>query len=644
MSQHLGKYIIDSLIAEGGMAKIYRARTEGVGGIDKIVALKCMRNSMQENDEFVQMLLDEARITVRMTHKNIAQVYGLEHDGGTYFLAMEFIDGINLATLAQWVAQNRNGFPVEAVVFIIMEAAAGLSYAHRLTDDAGNPLGIVHRDVNPQNICISREGEVKLIDFGIAKSRQAYQQTVVGTIKGKFNYMSPEQARGNAVDQRTDIFALGAVMYELLCGKMLYPLTLDDATLRTKVRMADYEPIQTYMPNIPPILHKILDKALARDMTQRFATARDFLLALSQFFHDSCKVYDAISLSALAGHCIQDRVSGGQDTAGEVQKVIAPPPSGELNVLCMNDKTLDASVSALRSAVRNDSDQTLQDMELYAMIEEAPTALYSQNGFLEYQRQQEAAQKCRPDVSEIDRAVDLEMSGSSRDETVMLKLGSGVHGNDRNSRMAFGTRIRNALKGMMHKMLQLSEKSLLGIIALLVLFLVIIIVVVVAVVFRAGDAGETNRVTEETQVSILTMRVESQPTQAKIYLDGVDSGYKTPHDIPMNVSNVVLRLPYYQDKVVDFRDAHDAVVVVKMVPRRAKLEVDSNPSKAYVYINDVRQESQTPMYADVPIDRPLEIKVELDGYHRERRTVEWDDENEEKKTLTVELKPDRSGI
>ena len=310
----------------------------------------------------------------------------------------------------------------------------------------------------------------------------------------------------------------------------------------------------------------------------------------------------------------------------------------------MNDKTLDASVSALRSAVRNDSDQTLQDMDLYAMIEEAPTALYSQNGFLEYQRQQEAAQKCRPDVSEIDRAVDLEMSGSSRDETVMLKLGSGVHGNDRNTRMAFGARIKNALKGMMHKMLQLSEKSLLGIIALLVLFLVIIIVVVVAVVFRAGDAGETNRVTEETQVSILTMRVESQPTQAKIYLDGVDSGYKTPHDIPMNVSNVVLRLPYYQDKVVDFRDAHDAVVVVKMVPRRAKLEVDSNPSKAYVYINDVRQESQTPMYADVPIDRPLEIKVELDGYHRERRTVEWDDENEEKKTLTVELKPDRSGI
>ena len=109
MSQRLGKYIIDSLIAEGGMAKIYCARTEGVGGIDKVVALKCMQNSMQENDEFVQMLLDEARITVRMTHKNIGQVYGLEHDGNTYFMAMEYIDGVNLATLAKWVSQNRNG-------------------------------------------------------------------------------------------------------------------------------------------------------------------------------------------------------------------------------------------------------------------------------------------------------------------------------------------------------------------------------------------------------------------------------------------------------------------------------------------------------------------------------------------------------
>ena len=635
MAQHLGKYIIDSLIAEGGMAKIYRARTEGVGGIDKIVALKCMRNSMQENDEFVQMLLDEARITVRMTHKNIGQVYGLEHEGNTYFMAMEYIDGVNLATLAQWVAQNRNGFPIEAVVFIIMEVAAGLSYAHRLTDDNGNPLGIVHRDVNPQNICISKEGEVKLIDFGIAKSQAAYQQTVVGTIKGKFNYMSPEQARGNTVDQRTDIFALGAVMYELLCGRMLYPLTLDDVTLRTKSRMADYEPIDTYMPNLPPMLHKILDKALARDLTQRFATARDFLLALSQFFHDSCKVYDSISLSALVGHCLEDRTSGDPH-ADHAPKVVMAPPSGDMNLLGIDGKTVEASVSDIQSVIRNGRDVTARDMVLPDSIEDGPTTMISKDGFMQYKQRIEAEMNYKPDVSEIDRAIDLDMDQSHNFKTMMVKLDNV----DQKKAGDIGQKFKGGLKALTEKMSSLNEKSLVMIIGILIGVLVVI-AVMVAVIVKSSD-DDPKKVPSTNAVEILTMRVESQPDHATIYVNGVDSGYTTPHDIPMNVSNVILRLPYYQDKVVDFRDAKNSVVVVKMESRQAKLEIDSNPQKANVYINNVLQESQTPMYADVPIAEPLDIKIELAGYHRERRTVEWDDENEPKKSLSVELKPDKS--
>lgn len=634
MAQHLGKYIIDSLIAEGGMAKIYRARTEGVGGIDKIVALKCMRNSMQENDEFVQMLLDEARITVRMTHKNIGQVYGLEHEGNTYFMAMEYIDGVNLATLAQWVAQNRNGFPIEAVVFIIMEVAAGLSYAHRLTDDNGNPMGIVHRDVNPQNICISKEGEVKLIDFGIAKSQAAYQQTVVGTIKGKFNYMSPEQARGNTVDQRTDIFALGAVMYELLCGRMLYPLSLDDATLRAKSRMADYEPIDTYMPNLPPVLHKILDKALARDLTQRFATARDFLLALSQFFHDSCKVYDSISLSALVGHCIQDRHSG-EPRVEHAPKVIAAPISGDMGSI--DGKTVEASISDIESVIRNDRDTTAQDMTLLDNLEDGPTTMISKDGFLQYKQSVEAKMNYKPDVSEIDRAIDLEMDQSHTNKTMMVKLDNV----DQNPAGAAGEKLKGGIKALMDKGASLNEKSLITIIGVLVAVLIVIVLIVVFVA-RSPEDEEHKKGASANAVEILTMRVDSQPDHAAIYINGVDSGFTTPHDIPMNVSNVILRLPYYQDKVVDFRDAKNSVVVVKMESRQAKLEIDSNPQKANVYINNVLQESQTPMYADVPIAEPLDIKIELAGYHRERRTVEWDDENEPKKSLSVELTPDKS--
>ncbi len=638
MSQRLGKYIIDSLIAEGGMAKIYRARTEGVGGIDKVVALKCMQNSMQENDEFVQMLLDEARITVRMTHKNIGQVYGLEHDGNTYFMAMEYIDGVNLATLAKWVSQNRNGFPIEAVVFIIMEVAAGLSYAHRMTDDNGNPLGIVHRDVNPQNICISREGEVKLIDFGIAKSKQAFQQTVVGTIKGKFNYMSPEQARGNAVDQRTDIFALGAVMYELLCGRMLYPLSLDETTLRSKVRMADFEPIETYMPNIPPRLHKILNKALTRDVSQRFATARDFLLALSQFFHDSCKVYDSISLSALVDHCLKAPPVADKHLL-EHKPVVVAPPSGEMHVLGADAKTVDASVIDLQTAMAAERDTTIRDMTSPSSLEDGPTAMYSKDAFLEYQKKFEAEQKYKPGFSEIDRAIDLDIDKNGNDETLMMKL--GPVGNKSNS--DDGEEKSKERGGIIGKLYSMQEMTLAKI-GVGVMIVGVILAIITVVVSSVSSDEAPKAVKTLPAVEILTMRVESLPTHASIYINGVDSGFKTPHDIPMNVSNVILRLPYYQDQVVDFKDANNSVVVVKMVSREAKLFIDSEPQKANVYINNERQESQTPMYAEVPIAEPLDIKIELEGYHRERRTLEWGNENEDSKRLNVVLTPDRSDL
>ena len=193
-----------------------------------------------------------------------------------------------------------------------------------MTDDNGNPLEIVHRDVNPQNVCLSKEGEVKLIDFGIAKA-QTSNETQAGTIKGKFNYMSPEQARGERVDQRTDVFALGAVLYEMLCGHMLYPLSLDDTRLRTKSKMADFVPIENYLPNLPEKLRKILNKCLTRDINQRFASSRELLLALSQFSHDSCKLYDALNLSMLVEKCIANKKSKA-DSGTPSTHSVAPVP------------------------------------------------------------------------------------------------------------------------------------------------------------------------------------------------------------------------------------------------------------------------------------------------------------------------------
>lgn len=476
MGDILGKYRIDGLIAEGGMARIYRAKTEGIGGVDKVVALKCIKGAMSEDDNYVRMLLDEARITVRMTHKNICQVYGLEHDGDTYFMVMELVDGVSLFEIAHHLFGHNRVFPIEAAVFIAMEVCAGLSYAHRMTDDNGEPLGIVHRDVNPQNICISKEGEVKLIDFGIAKAKRATTETQVGTIKGKFNYMSPEQARGDRVDQRTDVFALGAVLYEMLCGHMLYPLTIDDMRLRTKTRMADFVPIETYLPNIPEKLRLIIAKALARDVNQRFASSRDFLLALTQFFHDSCKVYDSINLSLLVEKYLAQKNKNETVSPEQRKKVILRNDIDSPDLLVESgDTTVMNAAEARRIAMGSPAADTY------------PTAVYKQLHV------QERLLKSEPSLSSdcsVVRSVDLSVSTAGNDSTVMLNM-KDVNGGKSGIAGAVSGAFSRASEYFNRKIQTISEKTLAIVAVVLTILLIVAIVVFVQVRKSPYDSDAT---------------------------------------------------------------------------------------------------------------------------------------------------------
>ncbi len=649
MSQRLGKYIIESLIAEGGMARIYRAKTEGVGGIDKVVAIKCIRDTMRADDSFVQMLLDEARITVRMTHKNICQVYGLEHDGDTYFLVMEYVDGISLDKLFRWVLQTRGGLPIEAAVYIVMEVCAGLSYAHRITDDDDIPLGIVHRDVNPQNICLSKEGEVKLIDFGIAKAKKESTETQVGTIKGKFNYMSPEQARGDRVDQRADIFALGAVLYELLSGHMLYPLSLDDQHLRSKARMADFEPIENYVPNIPQKLKKILNKALARDLTQRFATSRDFLLALTQFSHDECDVYDSLNLSSLVKHCINDTPSMKSGLkkvpSNDVAKVQAPKfslsPSELANEL---DRTTDASITSIENSLeRSDtvSDLLRETDQLLGEIEDGPTALYKKSDFLAYE--QKASAKSKKDMTVINRLVDLEVDKPNDDETVMFKLNDVSQSNQSAPGILdkISHTIRPYLEKLSPNLSKVTEKTLHKIIIALTTILALVIIVIVAINNDDPQPSENIQITD-TQLtgSIL---IETEPSRSDIYIDGKRFDRKTPTDIPRNSKNVVIKHKFYQDQPVNLsKAAGEDQLTFKLVPITGQIFIKSSPIHARVYINDEVQQSETPMRREVKMDEETTIRVELAGYQPQKRTItpeSWETEDQTQQTVDFILKP-----
>jgi serine/threonine protein kinase len=215
--QRLGRYQLIKRLAIGGMAEIFLARVVGLEGFEKRVVLKSILAQHATDEEWVQMFLEEARLAATLQHPNIAQVFDVGRDRNVHFFTMEYVRGADVRRIMK-AAERRGGVPLEVAVAIVIGAAAGLHYAHDKTDDAGRPLGIVHRDVSPANVLVSEDGAVKVVDFGIAKAALRRAATRTGTIKGKAGWISPEQCRGDRLDRRSDIFALGILLYELTTG------------------------------------------------------------------------------------------------------------------------------------------------------------------------------------------------------------------------------------------------------------------------------------------------------------------------------------------------------------------------------------------------------------------------------------------
>ena len=294
--KQFGPYRLVHQIAVGGMAEIHLAKTRGLAGFEKYVALKMIHPNFSSDEQFIQMLIDEAKITVQLQHVNVAQTFDLGRVGDTYYITMEFVDGSDLYQLLRKGSERRVDVPVDVAAFTAKEIATGLDYAHRKRDVSGRPLRIVHRDVSPQNVLISHAGEVKLVDFGIAKATMRVRQTAVGVIKGKYYYMSPEQAWGDQVDHRTDIFSAGIVLYEMLTGQMLY-LEEDLHRLLEMVRKANIAPPTRLRKDVPPQLERIVMHALEKTAGDRYQTAGDFAADLERFLHAYSPVFSASKVS-----------------------------------------------------------------------------------------------------------------------------------------------------------------------------------------------------------------------------------------------------------------------------------------------------------------------------------------------------------
>ncbi|TVR04026.1 MAG: serine/threonine protein kinase [Deltaproteobacteria bacterium] len=282
--------VLDRLDA-GGMAEVFRGKALSLGGLEKAVAIKRVLPSLVGNDKFVKMFIDEARLSLRLSHANIVTVFDIARSGPTYFIVMEFVDGTNLKR----IVELGQPLPVGLAVLIAIEVCKGLAYAHDRTDNEGRPLGVVHRDVSPPNILISRKGEVKLTDFGLAKAKSQIETTDPGVVKGKFSYLAPEAAHGEEVDRRADIFATGIVLWEMLSGRRLFLGDTDQDTLRL-VRAAELPPLRSLNADVPPELEEIVRKSLARDKERRYQTARDFAKALSGFVVSSGQAASSFDL------------------------------------------------------------------------------------------------------------------------------------------------------------------------------------------------------------------------------------------------------------------------------------------------------------------------------------------------------------
>lgn len=277
-----GKYILLKKIGRGGMAELFLARQVGVAGFERVLAIKRILPHLTEDAEFVQMFINEAKIAAQIAHPNVVQIYDFGTVNGTYYIAMEYVMGKSLA--AALSAGNARGRPMPAhqAIQITARIAAGLDHAHRGKTMSGQPLGIIHRDISPQNILLGYHGDVKLVDFGIAKAASSSTHTQTGMIKGKLAYLSPEQAWGKPVDHRADVFSLGIVLHEMLTGQRLFKADNEIATLE-RVRTAAVAPPSTLNPRIAKELDPIVLKALTARPDDRYPTAQAFHEALEGY-------------------------------------------------------------------------------------------------------------------------------------------------------------------------------------------------------------------------------------------------------------------------------------------------------------------------------------------------------------------------
>ena len=333
-ARDFGNYELVAKLATGGMAEIFLARRTDAVGRGDLVVIKRILPHLADDDHFVTMFRDEAALASRLEHPNVCRVYTLGQSENTWFIVMEYLHGVALSRLLTRLSKNRQYLSLPLVAAIVIQACEGLHHAHELKDTDGHPLSVVHRDVSPPNIFIGADGVVKLLDFGIAKARGASSKTRTGTVKGKNAYMSPEQILGKPLDRRSDVFALGAVLYELLAVKRLFHRDSDFLTFKA-ITEEPIPDIRERRPDLPAGMREVVLRALARDVNARYPTAKEMADAVRGALATSTGVGKVADLAKMVTADFADELAAKQKMAEQPGTLAISADSSNVPILAV---------------------------------------------------------------------------------------------------------------------------------------------------------------------------------------------------------------------------------------------------------------------------------------------------------------------
>lgn len=589
-----GHYFILEKIAQGGMAEIFKGLTYDFSGLKKFIVIKRILPHIAANEDFIHMLVDEAKIAVHLNHGNIAQTFDLGKVAEDYFIVMEFVEGRTLSQIFKKSVALKEPIPIPMATFIVSEICNGLDYIHRRKDEHGEPLGIVHCDISPQNVIVGPSGTVKIVDFGVAKAASKLSERDRGVLKGKFAYMSPEQTEGLFVDPRSDLFSTGVVLWEVLTGRRLFKKKTNGETIEAVNSMTVYPP-SAYRNEIPSELDEIVMKALERNPKKRYDHAHDFSLALTKFNLKHFPEFKPAGIGEVLNHLFEDEDNTGdlfnEKTHHEESTALDPD---HLPLYLEEEEKTPAEETAIVDPQELDFQSIFEDIEI-------------------------------EDVSEVTRSVVWTSAGGPEEEPT-------------------GDLVEAPRKTASPGAALPKEEARTSLRQWLVVWGGVLLLVGL---FGLGRwLKSTHRPVQET-VQGPWIEVQSAPSGAAVYIDGQMTGKVTPARLQVQDLKFPLILglsnggPPQWTRSLAAPPEGDIEVHADLNARWATLDLLSQPPGAEVYLGE-QLLGKTPLLASrVPAGENLKVRFQMPGYRPTEQSISLKEGQNRKLEPVLQKSPPR---